>query len=53
MCRDRQNDWDAPDDIKNGHLDVESSSSDEISNAFWYVPTSSGSPVKAQRKQTP
>ena len=45
MCRDRPHDWDAPDDIEHGHLDEESSSSDDISNATRYVPTSSGSPV--------
>ena len=46
MCRERRHDWDTPDDIEDGHLDEESSSSDEMSNAVRYVITSSGSPVK-------
>ena len=46
MCRERRHDWDNPDDIEDGHLDEESSSSGDISNALRYVPTSSGSPVK-------
>ena len=45
MCRERRHDWDTPDDIEDGHLDEESSSSDEMSNAVRYVITSSGSPV--------
>ena len=46
MCRNRRLDWDASDDIEDGHLDDESSSSDDLPNATRYVPTSSGSPVK-------
>ena len=46
MCRDRRHGWDTPDDIEDGYLDEDSSSSDDISNAVRYVPTSSGSPVR-------
>ena len=46
MSRERRHDWDAPDDIEEGDLDENSSSSDDISNAVRYVPTSAGSPVK-------
>ena len=46
MSRERRHDWDAPDDIEDGDLDENSSSSDDISNAVRYVPTSAGSPVK-------
>ena len=46
MSRQRRHDWDAPDDIDDGDLDENSSSSDDISNAVRYVPTSAGSPLK-------
>ena len=46
MSQERRHDWDAPDDIEDGDLDENSSSSDDISNAVRYVPTSAGSPVK-------
>ena len=46
MSRDRSHDWDTPDDIEDGDLNENSSSSDDISNAVRYVPTSAGSPVK-------
>ena len=46
MCREVRHDWDAPDDIEDGDLDENSSSSDDISNVVRYVPTSAGSPVK-------
>ena len=46
MSRERRHDWDAPDDIEDGDLDENSSSSDDISNAVRYVSTSAGSPVK-------
>ena len=46
MYREIRYEWDTPDDIEDGHLDKESSSSCNISNAVRYVPTSSGSPVK-------
>ena len=46
MSRERRHDWDAPDDVDDGDLDKNSSSSDDISNAVRYVPTSAGSPVK-------
>ena len=46
MSRERRHDWDAPDDIEDGDLDENSSSSDDISNAVRYFPTSAGSPVK-------
>ena len=46
MSRERRHDWNAPDDIEDGDLDANSSSSDDISNAVRYVPTSAGSPVK-------
>ena len=46
MSRERRHDWDAPDDVEDGDLDENSSSSDDISNAVRYVPTSAGSPVK-------
>ena len=46
MRRERRHDWDAPDDIEDGDLDENSSSSDDISNAVRHVPTSAGSPVK-------
>ena len=46
MSRGRRHDWEAPDDIEDGYLDENSSSSDDISNAVRYVPTSAGSPVK-------
>ena len=45
-CRDRRLDWDTPDDIEDGDLDENSSSSDDISDAVRYIPTSAGSPVK-------
>ena len=45
MCPDRRHDWDTPDDIADGYLDGDSSSSDDISNAVKFVPTSTGSPV--------
>ena len=44
--RERRQDCFTPDDIEDGHLDEESSSSEYISNAVRYVPTSSVSPVK-------
>ena len=44
MSRERRHDWDALDDIEDGDLDENSSSSDDISNAVRYVPTSAGSP---------
>ena len=46
MSRERRNDWDAPDDVEDGDPDEISSSSDDISNAVRYVPTSAGSSVK-------
>ena len=46
MSRERRHDWDAPDDIEDGDVDENSSSSEDISNAVRYVPTSAGSPVK-------
>ena len=46
MCRDRRHDWDTPDDIEDGDLDDNSSSSDDISSAVRYIPTSAGKPVK-------
>ena len=46
MSRERRQDWDTPDDIEDGDLDDNSSSSDDISNAVRYVRTSAGSPVK-------
>ena len=46
MSRERRHDWDAPDDIEDGEVDENSSSSEDISNAVRYVPTSAGSPVK-------
>ena len=46
MCRDRRHDWNTPDDFEHGYLDEDSFSSDDISNAVRYVPTSSGFPVK-------
>ena len=46
MSRERRHDWDATDDIEDGDLDENSSSSDDISNAVRYVPTSADSPVK-------
>ena len=46
MSRERRHDWDAPDDVEDGDLDENSSSSNDISNAVRYVPTSAGSPVK-------
>ena len=46
MCRDRRHVLDAPDDIEDGHLDDESSSSVDIANSTRYVPTRPGSPVK-------
>ena len=46
MSWEKRHDWDAPDDIEDGDLDENSSSSDDISNAVRYVPTSAGSPVK-------
>ena len=46
MCRDKRHDWDTPDDIEDGDQDENSSSSDAISNAVGYVPTSADSPVK-------
>ena len=46
MSGDRAHDWDTLDDIEDGDLDENSSSSDDISNAVRYVPTSTGSPVK-------
>ena len=46
MSRERRHDWNAPDDIEDGDLDENSSSSDDISNAVRYVPTSAGSQVK-------
>ena len=46
MNRERRHDWDAPDDIEDGDLDENSSSSGDIYNAVRYVPTSAGSPVK-------
>ena len=46
MSGDRAHDWDTLDDIEDGDLDKNSSSSDDISNAVRYVPTSAGSPVK-------
>ena len=46
LGRERRHDWDTPDDIEDGDLDDNSSSSDDISNAVRYVPSSAGSPVK-------
>ena len=46
MSRERRHDWDAPDDIEDGDLDENSSSSDDISNAVRYVRTGAGFPVK-------
>ena len=46
MSRERRHDWDAPDHIEDGDVDENSSSSEDISNAVRYVPTSAGSPVK-------
>ena len=46
MSRERRHDWDAPDDIEDGDVYENSSSSEDISNAVRYVPTSAGSPVK-------
>ena len=46
MSREKKHDWDAPDDIEDGDLDENSSSSDDISNAVRFVPTSASSPVK-------
>ena len=46
MSRERRHDWDAPDDLEDGDVDENSSSSEDISNAVRYVPTSAGSPVK-------
>ena len=46
MSRERRHDWDTPDDIEDGDLDDNSSSSDDISNAVRYFPTSAGSPLK-------
>ena len=46
MSRERRHDWDTPDDIEDGDLDDNSSSSDDISNAVRYVPTSAGSHLK-------
>ena len=46
MSRERRHDWDAPDDIEDGDLNENSSSSDDIANAVRYVPTSAGFPVK-------
>ena len=47
--RERRHDWDAPDDIEDGDLDENSSSSDDIANAVRYVPTMLG----LQRKCSP
>ena len=38
MSRDRRHDWDAPDYIEAGHVDDDSSSSDDVANAVNYVP---------------
>ena len=46
MNRDRRHDWDAPDNIEDGHLDSDSSSPDDFANETNFVPTSSGYPVK-------
>ena len=46
MSRERRHDWDAPDDIEDGDVDENSTSSEDISNAVRYVPTSTESPVK-------
>ena len=46
MSRELRHDWDAPDDIEDGDLDENLSSSDDIANAVKYVPTSAGFPVK-------
>ena len=46
MSRERRHDWDAPDDIEDGDLEENSSSSEDIANAVRYVLTSAGSPVK-------
>ena len=46
MYRDRRHDRNTPDENEDGEMDVNSSSSDDISNAVRYVPTSSGSPIK-------
>ena len=48
MSRDRRHDWDTPGDIVEGHLDVDSSASNDIANATKYVPTRSSSPVKTR-----
>ena len=37
MSRERRHDWDTPDDIEDGDLDDNSSSSDDISNALALV----------------
>ena len=46
MSREGRHDWDAPDDIEDGNLDANSSSSDDIANAVRYVPASAGSSVE-------
>ena len=44
MCREKTHDWNTPDDIEDGDVDENSSSSDHISNAVRYVLTIAGSP---------
>ena len=44
--RERRHDWDDPNDIEDGDQDENLSSSDDVSNALKYVPTSAGSPAK-------
>ena len=46
MSRDRRYDCDAPDEVEDGYIDEDSSSSDDNTNAVNYVATSLGSPVK-------
>ena len=46
MSREKRHYWDAPDDIEDGDLDENLSSSDDIANAVRYVPISAGFPVK-------
>ena len=45
MCLERQHDWDAPDYIENGHLEDDSSSSENVVNASKYVLSNSGSSI--------
>ena len=45
MIRDRCLDWDAHRDNEHGHIDRDTSSSDDDANVTEYVPISSGFPV--------